>query len=189
MTTTEPAPKKIKKKKGKGLLSFAAEDEEGFASVGATPNVSKSSTPVPFPDSAETSDSGEVVRKLGPNTKLGSVPRVITKSSLAKEAQTREQLRKEYLVLQKAVKATEIVIPFVFFDGSNVPGGQVRVFKGDNIWFFLDKARKVGAEMGVGDSGRRGWARISVDDLMMIRGDIIVPPVGFTNACTERHRL
>jgi len=159
------------------LLSFAAEDEEGFASVGVTPNISKSNTPVPFPDSAENSDAGEPRRKLGPNSKLGNAPKAITKSALVKEQHTREQLRKEYLVLQKAVKATEIVVPFVFFDGSNVPGGMVRVNKGDNIWFFLDKARKVGAEMGVGDSGRKGWARISVDDLMMIRDDIIMPPV------------
>jgi len=52
-----------------------------------------------------------------------------------------------------------------------------RVKKGDHVWFFLDKARKVGAERGVGsDLSRKGWARISIDDLMLVRGGIILPP-------------
>jgi protein FAM50 len=105
----------------------------------------------------------------------------LTKSALLKEAQMREQLRKEFLAVQEMVKATEVVIPFVFYDGTNRPGGTCRVKKGDHIWFFLDKARKVGAELGVGgDSARKSWARISVDDLMLVRGEIIVPPASPT---------
>jgi protein FAM50 len=161
------------------------EEEEDYASVGATPNISKSNTPVPHlgpTDDAEsdTSTTTTPKRKLGPNTSVGNAPKVLTRSSLLKEAQTREQLRKEFVVLQEVVKATEIVIPYVFFDGTNIPGGRVRVKKGDHVWLFLDKARKVGAEMGVGsEGGKRGWARISVDDLMLVRGDIIIPPVSF----------
>jgi protein FAM50 len=121
-------------------------------------------------------------RKLGPNTKISIAPKIMTKSTLAKEAQTRDHLRKEFLNIQEAVKATEIAIPFVFYDGTNVPGGICRVKKGDHIWFFLDKARKVGAEMGVGsDLSRKGWARISVDDLMLVRGDVIIPHVSLFN--------
>jgi protein FAM50 len=40
----------------------------------------------------------------------------------------------------------------------------------------LDKARKVGAELG-GDKSRRDWARVSVDDLMLVRGEVILPHV------------
>jgi len=102
----------------------------------------------------------------------------MTKSALSREAQTREQLRKEFLVMREAVRATEIVIPYVFYDGTNIPGGRCRVKKGDHIWLFLDKARKVGAELGVGgDKGRREWARVGVDDLMLVKGDIIIPHV------------
>lgn len=109
----------------------------------------------------------------------------MTKSALLREAQTREQLRKEFLLLQEAVKTTEILIPFVFYDGTNIPGGICKVKKGDHIWLFLDRSRKVGAELGVGAGGgekansRREWARVGVDDLMLVRGEIIIPHVSF----------
>jgi len=98
---------------------------------------------------------------------------------LLREAQTRETLRKEFLQIQEQVKATEIDIPFVFYDGTNIPGGVSRVKKGDFIWLFLDKSRKVGADLGVGEkaNSRREWARIGVDDLMLVRGNIIIPHV------------
>lgn len=88
--------------------------------------------------------------------------------------------------MQDAVKNTEILIPFIFYDGTNIPAGTVKVKKGDPVWLFLDRCRKVGAELGVGgNSGatkgrkdnRREWARVSVDDLMLVKGDIIVPHV------------
>jgi hypothetical protein len=87
--------------------------------------------------------------------------------------------------LQEKVKNTPIAIPFVFFDGSNIPGGVVRVTKGEYVWVFLDGSRKVGAEVGAGVSGegkseakaRREWARVGVDDLMLVRGEIIIPHV------------
>ncbi|KAJ9632521.1 hypothetical protein H2203_000926 [Taxawa tesnikishii (nom. ined.)] len=100
----------------------------------------------------------------------------MTKSALLRDAQQREQLRKEFLVMQEAVKATDFVVPFVFYDGTNIPGGICRVKKGDFIWVFLDRARKVGAELGVSNAdSRKGWARVSVDDLMLVRGDLIIP--------------
>jgi protein FAM50 len=55
------------------------------------------------------------------------VPRALTKAALRREAAEREALRKEFLLIQTAVKATEIAIPFVFYDGTNIPGGTVRV--------------------------------------------------------------
>jgi len=118
-------------------------------------------------------------KKIGVNASVGVVPKALTKSALLREAQTRESLRKEFLALQEAVKATEISIPFVFYDGTNIPGGVCRVKKGDYVWVFLDRSRKVGADLGVGEkaNSRREWARIGVDDLMMVRGSIIVPHV------------
>jgi protein FAM50 len=102
----------------------------------------------------------------------------MTKSALQREAQQADVARQDFLVMREGVKATEVAIPFVFYDGTNVPGGLCRVKKGDHIWLFLDKARKVGAELGVGgDRSRRDWARVSVDDLMLVRGEIILPHV------------
>lgn len=117
-------------------------------------------------------------KKLGANANVGFKPRVLTKSALAREAKQAELARKDFVATRDAVKATEIVIPFVFYDGTNIPGGRCRVKKGDHIWLFLDRARKVGAELGVGgDKSRREWARISVDDLMLVRGEVILPHV------------
>lgn len=90
----------------------------------------------------------------------------------------RERLKKEFLEMQKIVKATEFAIPFVFYDGTNVPGGLCRMNKGDPVWLFLDKSRKVGAEAAAGtEKSRREWARVGVDDLMLVRNEIIIPNV------------
>jgi hypothetical protein len=117
-------------------------------------------------------------KKLGANSSIGLKPRVMTKTALQREAQQAELARQEFVMMRDAVKATEVVIPFVFYDGTNVPGGRCRIKKGEQIWLFLDKARKVGAELGVGgDKSRRDWARVSVDDLMLVRGEVILPHV------------
>ena len=96
---------------------------------------------------------------------------------MLRDAQTKEQLRKEFLAMQELVKATDFLIPFVFYAGKDIPGGVCRVKKGDLVWLFLDRARKVGAEVSGNDRSRREWARVSVDDLMLVRGDIIIPHV------------
>lgn len=85
--------------------------------------------------------------------------------------------------MQKVVKATEIVLPFVFYDGTNIPGGICRLKKGDPVWLFLDKSRKLGAEASSGtDKSRKEWARVGIDDLMLVRNEIIIPHVsGRTN--------
>lgn len=180
MTPTAPAKKK-RKATGKGRISFGMDDEDGDStkenSSAATP---KSATPDPLPSgTASPANKTSEKRRLGPNANLTFIPKAMTKSALLREAQTKEQLRKEFLAMQEAVKATEIVIPFVFYDGTNIPGGACKVKKGDYIWLFLDRSRKVGAELGVGggekNSSRREWARVGVDDLMLVRGEIIIP--------------
>ena len=145
-----------------GSQDLADDGKNGQKSISPPPNLEK--------------------KRLGPNASVSVAPKVMTKSALLREAQTREQLRKEFLAIQKSVQATEVLIPFVFYDGTNIPGGICRVKKGDHVWLFLDKARKVGAELGVGGAGERAsskreWARVGVDDLILVRGEIIIPPV------------
>lgn len=176
----------------KGALSFGNDDddeeggtvngEDDWASVGATPNnATRSNTPAIAPPGEDSDASSTTTtfkkKSLRPNAAVGLQPKALTKSALLKEAQLKDALRKEYALIQEAVKATEFVLPFVFYDGKNVPGGMVRLKKEDKIWLFLERARKLGAEAGRGDRGRKDWARISVDDLMVVRGDLIIPHV------------
>lgn len=175
-------------------MSFGVEDEDededdqsGESPAASTYDTPRLGTPdVRSPRTASPASDGVHKKKLGPNTNLEYIPKVMTKAALLREAQTREQLRKEFLAIQEAVKATEIVLPFVFYDGTNIPGGACKVKKGDYIWLFLDRSRKLGAEMGVGGgdraNSRKEWARVGVDDLMLVRGEIIIPHVRLQRA-------
>ena len=170
-------------------MSFGVDEEEqeqegegGGLKIALATATPLDSTPygdvsVKAPQAPSRNDSTK--KRLGPNANLAVAPKAMTKSALIREAQVREQLRKEFLSMQEAVKAAEIVIPFVFYDGTNIPGGACKVKKGDYVWLFLDRSRKVGAELGVGGgekaSSRREWARVGVDDLMLVRGEIIIP--------------
>ncbi|KAI0022464.1 XAP5-domain-containing protein [Xylariomycetidae sp. FL0641] len=183
--TSDPdAPRRKKKKKktaraaAAAKLSFGGDEEEDGADssdLGTGHNTASKSGSTAV---TEAKDTGE--KKKGgfqANSSVPVVPRSVTKSALRREAAEREALRREFLVRQELVKTTEIAVPFVFYDGSNIPGGTVRVKKGDFIWVFLDKSRKVGADLGVGEkaNARREWARVGVDDLMMVRGNVIIP--------------
>ncbi|KAF1974970.1 XAP5-domain-containing protein [Bimuria novae-zelandiae CBS 107.79] len=169
--------KKKRKVAAKGKLSFGIdEDEDADSGTPAAPTP-RGSTPADS-SAVNSENRGKVFKKkLGANTSIGLKPRVMTKTALQREAQQADLARQDFLAMREAVKATEVVIPFVFYDGTNIPGGRCRVKKGDHIWLFLDRARKVGAELGVGgDKSRRDWARINVDDLMLVRGEVILPP-------------
>lgn len=168
----------------KGILSFNDEEEGDPGTDTSNVDTPRSNTPA-----ADHSDTGSAQpfkkRGLRPNATIAHQPKALTKSALLKEAQLKETLRKEYTQIQEAVKATEFVLPFVFYDGKNAPGGMCRMKKGDHIWLFLERARKVGADKA--DKSRRDWARISVDDLMLVKGDIIIPQVSApfeTCSCT-----
>ncbi|KAI0837884.1 XAP5-domain-containing protein [Hypoxylon sp. FL0890] len=165
---SNPRKKKKKEKKagkvGGAKLSFGDDEDAGVDHNGEEgPNTNK--------------EIGEKKLKFKANSTVSVVPRAVTKAALRREAAEREALRREFLARQEAVKVTEIAIPFVFYDGTDIPGGIVRVKKGDFVWVFLDKSRKVGADLGVGEkaNARREWARVGVDDLMMVRGNIIIP--------------
>ncbi|PNP54518.1 hypothetical protein THARTR1_05075 [Trichoderma harzianum] len=175
--STGPGPlkKKLKKKTknpGKKLLSFGDDDDDDG---GDFENVSASAASEPSSD--KDGALGEKKAKIKANAAVGLAPKAVTKAALRKEAAEREALRREFVALQESIKATEIAIPFVFYDGANTPGGTVRMKKGDFIWVFLDKSRKVGAELGVGEqaNAQRAWARVGVDDLMLVRGTVIIP--------------
>lgn len=193
VSEVEKASRKKKKQK-KALVSFGDdEDGEGTSVIGKGKASGKKSKAVdiePQEDSTETGAEADTKKdkkpdgKITANASIGIVPRAMTKAALRKEAAERDALRKEFLALQSAVKATEMAVPFVFYDGTNIPGGTVRIKKGDHIWVFLDMSRKVGAELGVGGDKnanvRREWARVGVDDLMLVRGTMIIPHVCHT---------
>ncbi|KAL8958987.1 MAG: hypothetical protein Q9193_004063 [Seirophora villosa] len=185
VATPNVPPKRQKRKPAvKGQVSFAGDDDEVDSNGDSSAATPRTATPDIEPSRAVSSTETTDKRRLGPNANVTFVPKVMTKSALLREAQTREQLRKEFLAVQEAVKATDIIIPFVFYDGTNIPGGSCKIKKGDPIWLFLDRSRKVGAELGVGGGGggggeknnsRREWARVGVDDLMLVRGEVIIP--------------
>jgi len=45
----------------------------------------------------------------------------------------------------------------------------VPVKKREAVWLFLERSRRM--------SGRREWLRVSVDDLLLDCGEVIIPPV------------
>ncbi|KAL2222262.1 XAP5, circadian clock regulator-domain-containing protein [Thermoascus aurantiacus ATCC 26904] len=180
---SEGPPKKKKKKSiAKSKLSFGDDDNEETGEDSTTPrepSESRSASKTPVEGQSEPP-----ARRITPNPNAQPPPKILTKAVLEEEARTRDALRKEFLAMQEAVKNTEILIPFIFYDGTNIPAGTVKVKKGDPVWLFLDRCRKVGAELGVGGANggakarkdnRREWARIGVDDLMLVRGEIIIP--------------
>jgi protein FAM50 len=164
---------------GTPKLSFGLDEED--SAVAQDNNAQSGNRPISR--SQTSSPAPPKQTKVMPNALVSVVPKPQTKRSLLQESQARETLRKEFLQLQERVKATEVAIPFVFYDGSNIPGGICRVKKGDFMWVFLDGSRKVGAGLGVGGKdgegakARREWARVGVDDLMLVRGEIIIPHV------------
>ncbi|KAL4902977.1 hypothetical protein BDW74DRAFT_55365 [Aspergillus multicolor] len=193
---SEGPPKKKKKPLVKSKLSFGddeeeEEDDQVFRKTKV--KVAEDSTPTPTPAelSASRSATGTPLgssappsRRITPNPNAPPPPKALTKASLKAEAEARDALRKEFLVMQDAIKNTEILVPFVFYDGTNIPAGTAKVKKGDQVWLLLDRCRKLAAELGVsGTSGaskgrkynRREWARVSVDDLMLVKGEVIIP--------------
>ncbi|CAK7210562.1 hypothetical protein SCUCBS95973_000827 [Sporothrix curviconia] len=186
--TDRPANKKAKtkdgKKKKKGgkatKLSFLGDDNEDGEEE-EVENVPKRKD-TKRGDKKDEKDEKERAKDttIVSRTPSGLPPiKSFTQQARRKQEAEREALRKEFQVLQDAVKASPVAIPFVFYEGANLPGGVVSVKKGDPVWLFLDRSRKVGARLGVGEKkaskARLHWARINVDDLMLVRGNLIIP--------------
>jgi protein FAM50 len=130
-----------------------------------------------------------VKKRLKPSSSVAVQAKAQTKSALAKEASLKEAFRKQYLATNEAVRSTEFVLPFVFFEAKALSGGKVRLKKGDFLWLFLERARKIGIELGEVGEGpagvggrRREWARIGVDDLMVVVGEMMVPHVSVSSS-------
>ncbi|KJZ79507.1 hypothetical protein HIM_00976 [Hirsutella minnesotensis 3608] len=181
-----PAKKKKKKRVplGKKLLSFGDEEEDESEAdkpkpkkqAGGDGTSSDAAKAATDEESTIKGEGSTATSKFKANAAVGVIPRSVTKAALRKEAAERDELRREFLALQEAVKATEIAMPFVFYDGAHIPGGTVRLKKGDFVWVFLDRCRKVVANRKGGEHGhRRGWARAGVDDLMLVRDTVIIP--------------
>lgn len=175
MTPNSDAPPGRKKKKARKILSYNDDDEENEGLQPISKPLAGKNAPARGP------------KKFMPNPNSSlPAPKAMTKAAVAAEAEERERLRTEFLAVQEKVKASDVVIPFVFYDGANIPGDVVKVKKGDHIWLFLERARKIGAEKGVQGSGaaaggmsshdsKKQWSRVGVDDLMCVRGGVIVP--------------
>ncbi|KAI5300231.1 hypothetical protein KEM55_008666, partial [Ascosphaera atra] len=187
-TEKQPAKKKKKKAAPKAKLYFNDDDEENEEEV-IVPKKAKdaqSTAKAAAEDQDQSNDSSAPVRRIRANPNVAvPPPKILTKPALTAEARARDALRKEFLALQERVRNTEIMIPFIFYDGANIPGDSVKVKKGDPVWLFLDRCRKIGANLGIrGGTQRKGkgrrefrkeWARISVTDLMLVKGNVIVP--------------
>ncbi|KAF3904970.1 hypothetical protein AA313_de0200554 [Arthrobotrys entomopaga] len=146
-------------------LPMSAKSSRGNtpAASTATPPPEKSTDKTKESDSEGQASAGSAVRRKF-NSSLPA-PTVVTKASLRREAEDRELLRKKFNKLQEQIRNEEISIPFVFYDGTNVPGGECKMKKGEAVWLFLERARRT----------RGLWHRVSVDDLMFVRGEIIIP--------------
>ena len=176
--TTQQSKKKPRKVSAKPLLSFDL--EEGSISDNSTMSISANSGP---DATTTTADVPVPLKRPRPNTGTRPAPKNMTKSALTREARMKEELRKEYLAVQEIVKATEVMMPFVFYEGVNKSGGVIKMKKGEQISLFLERARKAGIRSGHNngekrDNTRKGWARMSTDELMLVRGDMIIPHVG-----------
>jgi protein FAM50 len=175
-------------------LSFGDDDEEaeqGLGSEGAQqPSVKPKKTTLTTTTAQEDGedDGGPtpslIKKRLKPSSSVAVQAKAQTKSALAREALLKEAFRKQYLATNEAVRNTEFVLPFVFFEAKALSGGKVRLKKGDFLWLFLERARKIGIELGEVGEGpagvggrRREWARIGVDDLMVVVGEMMVPHV------------
>ena len=178
--------RKKRKTTGRKLLSFDDNGEEPTLNTGKPPAKDALSGKESKQDAEGSQPPIKRTFKPNPNASL-PVPKALTKASLVVEAAEREKLRAEFIKVQELVRNSDIAIPFVFYDGSSQPGGTVKVRKGEQIWLFLERCRKLGAEMGVSSEGsvegggskraegKKSWARIGVDDLMLVRGDLIIP--------------
>lgn len=127
---TAAARKKKKRKNAGAKLSFGGDDEDGAeaeaivtteleAVLGAVvKNGSSKGREGSEEHDRDSSESASEVKKRKFNPKLKAPPpKALTKSTLLREAQEREMLRREFLQLQEAIKNEDISIPFVFYDG------------------------------------------------------------------------
>eukprot|EP01086_Lenisia_limosa_P016158 TRINITY_DN5761_c0_g1_i1.p1 TRINITY_DN5761_c0_g1~~TRINITY_DN5761_c0_g1_i1.p1 ORF type:complete len:320 (-),score=82.66 TRINITY_DN5761_c0_g1_i1:71-1030(-) len=104
-----------------------------------------------------------------PKKRFGKDPGVNTaflpdKDREEKEAQERIRLREEFLAKQESLKNEKVSIAFEHWDGKGKQY-EVETTKGASIKTFLKEVQKTIPEI----------RRLSADDLMLIKGDLILP--------------
>ena len=169
-----PAPKKrkTKAKAVKPNLSFEQDDDSDEAAISMPARRAPMSAPEPRDgDGKELQRDGRKAR-LGPNVAAGYVPKAITKHSLRQEAERKECLREDFRRQQEAVKAAEIIVPFVFFEGTNTLTGRIKMRKGDTADVLLSRAQKTLVK-----EDYKKWVHLKLDDLMLVRGGVMIPHV------------
>jgi len=164
----------------KGGVSFNTDDDDVDNSYDSQPSLQKNQNDnidAPIIPKSPKSDLRASIR-LTANSALSNVPSLKSKTVLAREEALKSDLRQTFLATQARVKATDFCIKFVFHEGVDIVGGECRVKKGDQVWQFLDSARRIGAGMASASAAKvKQLARASVDDLMMVRDGIILPNV------------
>lgn len=154
---------KKKKKEGKVKLSFAMDDEEEEREQKPSPR------PRPAEDQAEEEGTSE--ERATKRAKLGKNPTVDTyflpdREREDQERKDRDELRKEWLKMQEDLKQEDVEITYSYWDG-NGHRKEVTCKKGDTIAMFLEKCRNQFPELRA----------VSVDNLMYIKEDLIIPHV------------
>ena len=127
---------------------------------------------------------------LGPNALVNYAPKLLSQVTNLKATERKAAEEEILREKQEMVKRDVIVIPFVYFEGKNVHGGRIKLRKGDKVDELLDKARKMGAQLeddkarkqaaqSPADSAlskpQKNWARVRLDDMMLVRSGIIIP--------------
>ncbi|KAK9807062.1 hypothetical protein WJX72_012353 [[Myrmecia] bisecta] len=150
---------KKEKSKRKAVLSFAEEEEEEQAQEEEDPTQNGAAAPSPS--------------RPVKFAKLGKNPGVHTdflpdKDREAAEEKLREQLRKEFLLRQQAVKSEPLSITYSYWDGSG-HRRKVQVRKGDTVGQFLKQVREQLAPEF------RELRSTSVSNMMYVKEDLILP--------------
>jgi protein FAM50 len=117
-------------------------------------------------DDVEKETERTVKRVKGKRDPTIDTSELKTKKEQEQEQRLKEQTQLELLAQHAKAKSEIIDFPFVYYDGSSTPS-KVTVKKGDPIWVILDKTRK----------GRKQFHRGTVDDILLVKNNIIIPHV------------
>lgn len=163
--------KRDKMSGGKPKLSFAEEEDADDGDDAGPARAGPAS--ISEQDDAGAGTHNSNVTKKARLGKLGKDPTVSTdflpdKEREEQEEMLRNQLKKEYQSQQDAIKAEPLEITYSYWDGQG-HRRNITVKKGDTIGAFLKAARD---QLGTQFRELRG---VSVDNLMYIKEDIVLP--------------
>ncbi|RKP23200.1 XAP5, circadian clock regulator-domain-containing protein, partial [Syncephalis pseudoplumigaleata] len=149
--------KKKKKKRDKVMVSFDMDDDNDETAAAAKEKKEREKKEA----EAEARKSKKARFGMNPLVNTSFLP---DRDREAEERRQREELRKEWLAQQEAMKQESIKITYSYWDGSG-HRKEVTCKKGDSISAFLVRCREQIYDL-------RG---VSVDNLMYIKEDLIIP--------------